>query len=161
MESGRSIDSQAPPLARSRENLTAIIGAVRDATEGGDTYDRVGIVDSNAVVYYELLLESVPEISYDITSTAFGENIREYPYYVDHGYRYIILLGDVQDYYSSEEGMAHDPHRGRFYRDVAQKASLLKEFGPGTYHRGEVIRVFEIVREDDSDSRRRGRHGAA
>ena len=151
MESGRSIDSQAPPLARSRENLTTIIRAVREVTEGGDTYDRVGIVDSNAVVYYELLLESVPEISYDITSTAFGENIRDFPYYVDHGYRYIILLGDVQDYYRSEEGMAVDPHRGRFYRDVAEKGALLKEFGPDTYHRGEVIRIFEIVREERTE----------
>lgn len=143
LQTGRSINSDAPPIAESRQNLEEKINRINkylQSTPG--TFDVCGIVDKNAMVFYDLMLKNVPEITYNITSTEFYRNIKDYRYYVQNGYQYAIIKSDSQDFYRSPKRKMSNPKLFNFYDQLARHAKLIKEFKPDTYHRGERFRIY-------------------
>ena len=143
LQTGRSINSDAPAIAESRNNLEDKIKTIKkflDDNEG--TFDASGMVDKNALIYYELLLKIVPSVTYDITSTEFYRNIKNYQFYVLNGYEYAVIKSDSQDFYRSSAGRKGNPHLYGFYDQLAMRGKLIKEFKPDTHHRGERFRIY-------------------
>jgi len=102
------------------------------------------MVDRNALIFYKLQLETLPELTYDITSTEFNRNIKPYSYYIANGYEYAAVKSDTQDFYLSEFGKKTRPHLHQFYRDLDARAELIKTVEPDWLHRGERFRIFRF-----------------
>lgn len=143
LQTGRSINSDAPPIHQTRKNIENKVKEIKSYLQHQKgTFDAPGLVDKNAIIYYELLLKTDPKITYNITSTEFYRNIQDYEYYLSNRYEYAIIKSDSQDFYSSDKGMMANPRLYHFYSSLKKKGRLLKEFGPSKYHRGERFRIY-------------------
>lgn len=143
LQAGRSINSDSPPIAESEASLKVKISRIRTyLSENKGTFDDSGIVDKNALIYYELLLKIEPAIAYDITSTEFYRNIQSYDYYTVNGYQYAVIKADSQDYYRSMHGAQANLRLHLFYEALAVRGKLIKEFDPSIYHAGERFRIY-------------------
>lgn len=149
-----AIETNAPPLRRSRENLERRAGLLaagklhhptqtpervrqyyewRSETAGAIAYDlerlNDNLLDTDAV-----LANRVPDTNYDV------ERLRSL------GVRYVILSSGLREYVASARARELYPRIVEFYRDLDAETTLVREFRPGSWQPGPVIRIYELGR---------------
>lgn len=145
MDSGKSINSSGPPIAESRENLQRTIENAQDNIRQGKIVHEM--VDSNALVYYQLLLKTVPPNSYDITSTMFGLKVESVDYYVDNGYQYFVISRSMKEARTGEFSKIANPQIADFYRalDTDKRVRLIQEIGTTSKNRGDRYLIYQVA----------------
>jgi hypothetical protein len=145
MDSGKSINSFAPPIAENKENLERILSIAKKNISHGKIVHAM--VDENALIYYELLIKTIPNKSYDITSTGFGLNVESIDYYVQNKYQYFIIshsmkMSGITGYMSKLY-----PKVANFYSslDIDQRIRLIKTISPLNVNRGDIFYIYKVV----------------
>lgn len=144
MDSGKSINSSAPLIAESHKTLeTTIRKANENISQGKIVHE---MVDTNALVYYELLLKTVPEKSYDITSTMFGLNVESIDYYINNGYKYFIISQTRKDARTSYYAKKNLQEVAKFYLslDTDKRVHLIKVIIPTVKNRGDTFLIYRL-----------------
>jgi 4-amino-4-deoxy-L-arabinose transferase-like glycosyltransferase len=144
MDSGKSINSFAPPIA---ENKTSLQRILLDANENINSGKIVhGMVDTNALIYYELLFQAIPAISYDITSTMYGLELKSIDEYINKGYQYFIISKDMKENRINEYSSIHFSKTAEFYKalDIDKRIALIKSIGPTMTNRGDTFFVYKV-----------------
>jgi len=144
MDSGKSLNSFAPPIAENRESLERILASAK----ANVAMDKVvhGMVDKNALIYYELLLKSVPQQSYEITSTMFGMNLKPIDFYIQNGYQYFIISSSIKRDRITEFSARQYPEAANFYSslDAHPAIKLIKVITPSFRNRGDTFYVYAL-----------------
>lgn len=104
----------------------------------------VGIVDSYASIYFELLLKNMPEITYNITTTELGRDVESIDYYRRNGFDYIITSSDVTWRLNQKEWVEKFPKSAEFYDSIDKEFKLIKIFSPSATRSGSTIRIYTI-----------------
>ena len=153
VDAGRTIITSGPRLNQSRKNLEEKLDIIKGLKEG-QTFDSplVRIVDSYSAIYFELLLQNMPEITYDITTTELGRNVRNTEYYRKNGYDYYVHDGDLQFRVEEPQWRAKYPESAAFYEQYASSFTLVKAFYPSKSRSGSPILIYRIggLRENRS-----------
>lgn len=145
MDAGRTIITSGPRLNQSRGKLEEKLNIIKNLKEG-KTYDSpmVGIVDSYASIYFELLLKNMPEITYNITTTELGRDVESIDYYRRNGFDYIITSSDVTWRLNQKEWVEKFPKSAEFYDSIDKEFKLIKIFSPSATRSGSTIRIYTI-----------------
>jgi hypothetical protein len=145
MDAGRTIISSGPRISQSRNNLEEMAGKVRNLKEG-ETYDSplVNIVDSYSSIYFELALQNIPPITYDITTTELGRKIEPIDYYKKSGFGYYIYAEDIASRFKEPAWREKYPNSASFYDSIDRAFILIKEFDPSKTRSGPRIRIYRI-----------------
>ncbi len=144
MDSGKSINSFAPAIAENKASLERTLQQAQDNIAKGIIIQ--GSVDKPALVYYKLLLKTIPKKSYDITSTGFGLDVKALSYYLKNNYDYLVITGELAENYLTGEGARLYPRSAKFYKGVfsSKQLILLKEISPSKFNRGNTYFVFKV-----------------
>lgn len=146
MDSGKSINSAAPLIAENRASIERTLGRAKENVARGKIVHEM--VDKNALVYYELLLQTVPELSYDITSTMFGLEVRTIDEYLREGFEYLVISNGTKTDRTSAYAREHYPQVAAFYSslDTDRRVSLVTTVAPTPDTRGETYLVYRLQR---------------
>ena len=144
MDSGKSINSSAPLIAESQQNIETTIRNTKENISQGKIVHEM--VDTNALIYYELLLKTVPEKSYNITSTMFGLKVENIDYYISNGYEYFIISKTMKESRTSEYAKVHLPIIAKFYLslDTDSRIQLIKVVGPTKVNTGDAFLIYRL-----------------
>ena len=150
VDAGRTIITSGPRLNQSRKNLEEKLNIIKSLKEG-QTFDSplVRIVDSYSAIYFELLLQHMPEITYDITTTELGRNVRSTEYYQKNGYDYYVHDGDLQFRIEEPQWRAKYPESAAFYERYATSFTLVKAFYPSSTRSGSPILIYRIGPQEE------------
>ncbi|MBE9582294.1 MAG: hypothetical protein IMF18_11835, partial [Proteobacteria bacterium] len=135
-------------IAENNESLRRIIDAAKENVVEGKIVH--GMVDRNALVYYELLLKTVPKMSYDITSTMFGLQVHPIDYYVTNGFDYFIISENMKRSRTTDLIERGNPYVARFYSSLDQnvRLCLIKVIEPGCFNRGDTFYIYRLNRNN-------------
>lgn len=144
MDSGKSINSFAPPIAENSANLKRIIANAKQNISDGKIVHLM--VDKNALIYYELLLKTVPEISYDITSTMFGLDVKPIDHYIENRYKYFIISKQMKQSRTNEFFAKQNPETAGFYKSLNadKRIKLIKTISPSSTNKGDTFYIYEV-----------------
>ena len=144
LDSGKSINSAAPLIAESRQNIETVIRAAKENISQGRIVHEM--VDTNALVYYELLLKTVPEKAYDITSTMFGLQVKTIDYYIANGYEYLIISESMKESRTGEYARKNLPHVAEFYLslDTDNRVQFVHVVAPTATNRGDTFLIYRL-----------------
>jgi hypothetical protein len=147
MDSGKSINSSAPLIAENRATLERILSHARSNIEQGKIVNAM--VDSNALIYYELLLQTVPPKAYDITSTMFGLELEPVDYYLENGYDYFIISKSMKEARTTGFSIREHPQAAQFYASLEQdpRLHLIHVISPGRLNRGDTFLIYRLDRK--------------
>ena len=147
-----AIETNAPPLRRSPENLARrahllTSGTVEHPTQtakrireyydwrarhaGPVSYD-IERLNDNLVDADRVLENRMPNTNYDVT------RLREL------GVRYVILSSRLRAYLRDPEARRLYPRIARFYEELGREARLVQEFEPGRWQPGPEIRIYAL-----------------
>jgi len=145
IDAGRTIISSGPRLHESRVNIERKLEAIRKLKDG-ETFDSpmVKIVDSNAAIYYELLLKTHPGVTYDITSTELGRVVESVDFYKVNKYNYFIHDGDQVFRTNDPLWRNKYPKSAAFYDAIDHSFTLIASFEPSPTRSGPSIKVYKI-----------------
>jgi 4-amino-4-deoxy-L-arabinose transferase-like glycosyltransferase len=145
MDSGKSINSFAPPIAENRENLERVLTRAKENISKGEIVH--GMVDENALIYYELLLKTVPKTSYDITSTMFGLDVKTINYYISNHYKYFIISENMKKSRTNEFFATKYPEIANFYDslDKDKRLKLIKVIKPTITNKDDTFYIYEVI----------------
>ncbi len=145
MDSGKSINSFAPPIAENNDSLERILSIAKKNISQGKIVHAM--VDENALIYYELLIKTVPQKSYNITSTGFGLNVESINYYIQNEYQYFIVSKEMKINRSNEFMIKHYPKIADFYLslDADPRIRLIKTISPSSINRGDVFYIYKVL----------------
>lgn len=146
MDSGKSINSFAPPIAENKKSLERILLHARENVSKGKIVHAM--VDNNALIYYELLLKTAPEKSYDITSTMFGLDVNPINYYISNQYQYLIISKDMKNSRTNEFFAKRNPEIAGFYKSLNtdKRIKLVKTIFPTPMNGGDTFYIYEVMR---------------
>jgi hypothetical protein len=144
MDSGKSFNSYAPTIAENRESIERMMSYAKDNISQGKILQE--IVDKNAIVYYEMLLKTVPEKSYDITSTMYGLQVNSIDYYLAEGYQYFIISSDRKESRSGDYAKENIPDVARFYDslDTDHRVNLIHVIAPTIVNKGDTFLIYKL-----------------
>lgn len=144
MDSGKSINSFAPPIAENVESLNRILRNAQENVSKGKIIHE--IVDRNALVYYELLLKTVPETAYDITSTMFGLELQSLEYYLANGYEYFIISDSMKKARTNKFAQDNLTNAASFYSSLHSdnRITLVKVIKPSLRNRGDQFLIYRV-----------------
>jgi hypothetical protein len=146
MDSGKSINTNGPRIAENRESIIRILERSRRAVEKRDRVRTRGLVNRHALLYYELLLKTVPENSYDITYTMFGMEVGSIDYYISNQYQYFIISKGMKGRGKNEYFKQRYPKIAGFYNslDTDNRIELIKTIGPTRSNTGPTFYVYKL-----------------
>jgi hypothetical protein len=112
----------------------------------GQTYDSpmVGIVDSYAAIYFELLLKYVPDVTYQITTTELGRKVMDSDYYKINGYEYFIHNDGLSYRIRDPVWREKYPKSAVFYDSLDQAFKHVKSIEPSPTRSGTTIKIYKI-----------------
>ena len=144
MDSGKSINSFAPPIAENEASIRRML----DRAEGNVAAGKIvnGIVDRNGLVYYQLLLKTVPEKAYDITSTMFGLEVESIDSYLAKGFDYFIISEHFKKARTNPFFAKDNPAEADFYRslDRDDRLALVKVIAPSKTSAGDTFYIYRL-----------------
>ena len=146
MDSGKSVNSAAPTIAENRASLERTLTRARgNVAEGRIVHD---MVDRNALVYYELLLQTVPPIAYDITSTMFGIEVATVDDYLREGYEYFVISDTTRESRTGAYAREHYPRVAAFYGSLRTdpRVELVARIAPTPRNRGDIHLIYRLHR---------------
>lgn len=145
IDAGRTMITAGPKINQCRERLEEQLKVIKNLKKG-ETYDssQVKIVDSYSAIYFELLLENMPEITYNITRTELGRKVNSPQYYKDNNFNYIIhnegLLFRIRD----PNWRKKYPKSVKFYESLGQEFELVKTIFPTRINAGPAIKIYKV-----------------
>lgn len=148
MDSGKSVNSAAPTIAENRGSLERTLARARGNVAAGRIVHDM--VDSNALVYYELLLKTVPETAYDITSTMYGMEVASVDDYLREGYQYFVISDAMRASRTGGYARIHYPALAAFYGslDTDRRLTRIARIAPTPRNRGDVYLIYRLRRTD-------------
>jgi len=147
MDSGKSINSFAPMIAENKDSILRHLALKTAMVNKGAVNDTTKMLDKNVLIYYELLLRTVPEESYDITSTMFGMDVKPIGYYLSNKYEYFIISNNMKNSRTNEFFTKRCPEVANFYKslDVDKRIKLIKTISPSQTNRGGTFYIYEVI----------------
>lgn len=147
MDSGKTINSTAPLISQNRESILRTIEDIEEYLEKGDLLDATKMVDKNAIKYYELLLKSVPDESYDITSTKFGLDVKSIEYYRERGFQYFVISDSMKRNRTDEFFTMRAPSVAHFYKSLESdpRVQLIKAISPTSVNSGDTYYIYKVI----------------
>lgn len=147
MDSGKSINSFAPRIAENKDSIMRVLSSKKDIISNGSFTDPTRMLDKNSLVYYELLLKTVPKESYDITSTMFGLDLKPIDYYIQNQYQYFIISKNMKENRTTEFFAGRQPEAANFYLslDNHESVKLIKAIAPSSKNRGDTFYIYKIL----------------
>ncbi len=145
IDAGHTMITAGPRISQSREQIEAKMSIIKNLKEG-ETFDSpiVKIVDSYSSIYFELLLQNMPEITYDITSTELGRQLESVEYYKENGFDYFIHNEDLHYRIVDPLWREKYPKSAQFYDSFKRVYSLVKSFDPLPTRSGPPIKIYKI-----------------
>jgi 4-amino-4-deoxy-L-arabinose transferase-like glycosyltransferase len=143
IDSGRTINTYSPPIFPSADNVREMMLKV-ESLEEGTTYDESRIADAKSVDYFKYLLEALPEVTYDLTSTERGEAVHNYSYYVEAGFDYIITSDAITWRTKVSAWRNAFPEQAKFY-DYLETLQPIRVFLPGRFRSGPCIKIYRVT----------------
>jgi 4-amino-4-deoxy-L-arabinose transferase-like glycosyltransferase len=143
IDSGRTINTYSPPIFNNRENLISIMDRIETLQEG-QTFDDSRIVDSKSSVYFKYLLNNLPEITYDLTSTELGTKAKSPEYYRKNGYDYVITSSLVKWRAYNDKWASQYPEAANFYKSLDKGFQVVREFKPSLTRSGPTITIYKV-----------------
>jgi len=142
MDSGKSINSFSPPIAEDKATLQRTIARAEENIANGIIVHRM--VDQTGLLYYKLLLKTVPPVSYGVTSTAFGLYVKDLSHYLNNGYEYFVISKTMAESYLYPQASQRWPQSAWFYAAVfkSERLELLQVISPSTFHAGDTFYIF-------------------
>lgn len=146
MDSGKSINTIGPKIAENREAIHRILASRREAIENYNTEQTRNLVTRDALIYYELLLKTVPDRSYDVTYTKFGLEVKSLDYYISNQYQYLIIAKSMKDRAKSKFFTARFPGGSQFYKslDTDKRVQLIKTIRRTRINRGHTYYIYKL-----------------
>ena len=146
MDSGKTINSFAPKIARNRASILRISSSIEDALQKGTLNDPTKMVDDNSLTYFRMLLDTVPNESYDITSTKFGLHVESIDYYLSNQYQYFIISHDMKASRTNKFFSGQHPEIAQFYEalDTDKRIKLIKTIVPSRINRGDTFYIYAV-----------------
>lgn len=146
MDSGKTINSSAPEIAMNEESIKRILNAKKMAIETGTLQDTTNIVDEKSLVFFEMLMKTVPHEAYDITSTAFGLEVRSIDYYINNQFQYFIISQGMRKARIDPFFADRHPEVAFFYKSIDSdpRLKLIKTISPSRLNRGESFSIYKL-----------------
>lgn len=146
MDSGKSINSSAPMIAENKDSILRLLALKTDVVNKGAVNDPTRMLDKNALIYYELLLRTVPEESYDITSTMFGLDVKPIDYYISNQYQYLIISKGMKNSRTNDFFAKRNPEIAGFYKSLNadKRIKLIKTISPSSTNKGDTFYIYEV-----------------
>ena len=147
MDSGKTINSSAPQIAMNEASIKRILNAKKAAIETGTLQDTTNMVDEKSLVFFEMLLKTVPKESYDISSTAFGLNVNPIDYYITNQFEYFIISEGMKKARTTPFFASRHPEITFFYKslDSDPRLKLIKTIAPSEYNRGGRFSIYKLI----------------
>jgi hypothetical protein len=144
MDSGKSVNSFAPPIAENEASLHRVLAQAERNVAAGKIVNN--IVDRNALIYYQLLLKTVPEKAYDITSTMFGLQVESIDDYLATGFDYFIISKHMKEGRTKSYFAERHPQEAGFYRslDHDERIKLIKVIAPTKTSTGGTFYIYRL-----------------
>jgi len=146
MDSGKSLNTIGPKIAQNRKSVLRILERNREAIERKDRTRTRGLVDRNALRYYELLLKTIPEESYDITFTGFGMEVKSLDHYISDQFQYLVISKGIKERAKKQSLKERHPEIAQFYNslDVDNRIRLIKTIGPTDTNTGPTYYIYKL-----------------
>jgi 4-amino-4-deoxy-L-arabinose transferase-like glycosyltransferase len=147
MDSGKSFNTIGPKIHGNKESIMRRLNQQKEAIQKNDSERTAGKVDKNALIYYELLMKTVSEDSYDITSTNNGLEVKDIDYYISNKFQYMIIVKSIKDRSLNESFRQKYPSVAEFYKsiDAHQRLELIKKIGPTSKNRGHTYLIYKLI----------------
>ncbi len=143
IDSGRTINTYSPPLFNNKKNILSIIEQIESLDEG-KTFDDSRIVDSGSSIYFKYLLNSLPNVTYDLTSTELGTKVKSIEYYKNDEYNYIVTSSYITWKAYNNKWASKYPVAANFYRALDKEFTKVKEFKPNLTRSGPIITIYRV-----------------
>jgi len=147
MDSGKTINSFAPLIAENEVSIRRTLDRKRNEIETNTLNDPTKMVDSSSMKYFEMLLQTVPLESYDITSTQFGLAVKNIDYYLINSYQYIIASDGMMRTRTAESFSKRHPEITLYYLSLQKDArlSLIVKIKPTVINRGQPFYIYQLI----------------
>ena len=147
MDSGKTINSFAPLIAENEVSIRRKLDRKRNEIETNTLNDPTKMVDSSSMKYFEMLLQTVPLESYDVTSTQFGLAVKNIDYYLLNSYRYIISSEGMMRARTAESFSKRHPKITDFYLSLKndERLSLIKKIKPTVINQGQPFYIYQLI----------------
>ena len=144
MDSGKSINSFAPDIARNEKSIKRRLDRAKENVKQGKIVHEM--VNEDALIYYEMLYKTVPELAYDITSTGFGLSVKSIDYYVENGFDYFIISQGMKESRTSKFFRKKNPKIASFYESLnnSDKVDRIKTIAPTKYNKGITYLIYKV-----------------
>jgi hypothetical protein len=146
IDAGRTIITSGPKLNQSRKNLNNTLNKIKKLEEGEILHGNIQtqIVDSYSAIYFELLLENMPEITYDITTTELGRKVESIEYYRNNGFDYVIHDEGLKFRIRDPNWRKTYPKSVVFYESLDKEFQLIKIFRHIATSSGPTIKIYKV-----------------
>ena len=144
MDSGKSYNTFAPLIAEDRQSITRLLDRAKKRLATGELGDKRGVLRPESLQLYEMLLTTVPPLSYDITTTGFGLYLRDLKEYRQEGFDYFIMNHALADSYLSPQAKEAHPESARFYLQAQEELHLLHVVRPSEVNRGDSFFIYSF-----------------
>lgn len=144
MDSGKNFNTFAPLIAENEIALNRLLNKTEDDIKTDNIRKLSGLISKQGLVMYEMLLKTVPDIAYDITSTHRGLNLKTIEYYKNNNFDYAIISQDVASVFNTEGGKKLYPDSAAFYKKIPKELTLIKKISPGKYNSGDIFYIYKF-----------------
>jgi hypothetical protein len=146
MDTGKSINTFGPKIAGNKKSIERILDIQHQALKNNNKSQLRGLVTKDSLIYYKLLLESVPQKSYDITSTMFGTRVETIDYYIAEKFGYFIISKNMKERAKEELFRNRFPEVSRFYESLEYdpRIKLIKTVSPTPKNKGLTYYIYKL-----------------
>jgi hypothetical protein len=147
MDTGKAFNTIGPKINGNKESIMRRLNQQKEAIQKKDRKKTAGKIDNNALIYYNLLMKTIPENSYDITSTNNGLEVKDIGFYISNKFQYIIIVKNIKDRTKNEYFRKKYPSVAEFYKslDDLQRLELIKKIEPTFKNRGHTYLIYMLT----------------
>jgi len=146
MDSGKTINSFAPLIAENEVSIQRTLNRKTREISSKSLQDTTKMVDPGSLKYFEILQQTVPKESYDITSTQFGLAVQSVDFYIKNDYEYFILSEGMKRSRTSSFFALRNPEVAIFYSslDNDNRIELITKIERGPKNKGQVFLIYKV-----------------
>jgi len=146
MDSGKTINSFAPLIAENEVSIQRTLNRKTREISSNSLQDTTKMVDPGSLKYFEILQQTVPKESYDITSTQFGLAVQSVEFYIENNFQYFVLSEGMKRSRTSDSFVLRNPEVAIFYSslDNDNRIELTTKIEPGPKNKGQVFLIYKV-----------------
>ena len=146
MDSGKTINSFAPLIAENEVSIQRTLNRKTREISSNSLQDTTKMVDPGSLKYFEILQQTVPKESYDITSTQFGLAVQSVDFYIENNFQYFVLSEGMKRSRTSGSFTLRNPEVAIFYSslDNDNRIELITKIEPGPKNKGQVFLIYKV-----------------